>query len=154
MLIQGGFSLVFLLAGQWKTICQNQQTRLEDHLRLQGHKSHDDELQRIRIHFHIFLCCHISCQSGIYIHLDLISPLALSLSAVSCASAGLCCSVPVKIFCIKKERETEDLNLHPLNVLMCLWRSKGRQVSSSLGFIRKERDGEQMVFYMHTCFTC
>lgn len=85
---------------------QNQQTRLEDHLRLQGHKSHaaedDDELQRIRIHFHIFLSCHISCQSGIYIHLDLISPLALSLSAVSCAAAGLYCSVPVKIFCLKQ----------------------------------------------------
>lgn len=36
-----------------------------------------------------------------YIH-EVISPLALSLSAVSCASAGLYCSVPVKIFCLKQ----------------------------------------------------
>lgn len=105
MLIQGGFSLVFLLAGQWETICQNQQTRLEDHLRLQGHKSHDDELQRIRIHFHIFLCCHISCQSGIY---NIYSsgphfpPRSLALSVVSHASVGLYCSVPVKIFILKQ----------------------------------------------------
>lgn len=46
-------------------------TRLRDHPRLQGHKSHateddGDELQWIRIHFHIFLSCHISCQWNIY----------------------------------------------------------------------------------------
>lgn len=60
---------------------------------LQVHKSHaaenNDELQRFRIPFHIFLRRHISCQSGKYIHLDLISPLALTVSDFPWISASL-----------------------------------------------------------------
>lgn len=58
------------------------------------HKPHaaeddGDEIQRIRIHFHIFLRRPISCHSGIYINLDLISSLALSVSDFLC-SPPLC----------------------------------------------------------------
>ncbi len=114
MLIQGGFSwspgLLFstLANGTQSVKCK---TRLEDHLRLQGHKSHaaedDEELQRIRIHFHIFLSCHISCQSVIYIHLDLISPpRSLSVSGFLCIGGYLLfCTCQNILLKTKSERQ-------------------------------------------------
>lgn len=87
------------------------QTRLGHHLRLQGHNTphaaedDGDELQRIRIHFHIFLACHISCHSGIYINLDFISSLALSVSDFLCISGSLpLCTCQNILFKTKSER--------------------------------------------------
>lgn len=138
-----------------RAICQNQQTRLEDHFRLQGHKSHAaeddyDEPQNQNSFSYLPMLSYQLSEGNTYSSGPHFSPCSLSLSAVSCASAGLYCSVPVKLFCIKQRARDGGPKFTPSECINVFEDKQGREVLKSLGLIRKEREGEQMVFYMHT----
>lgn len=78
-------------------------------------------------------------------------PLSLSLSVISCGSALLYRSVPVKIFCLKQRARDRRPKFTPSECINVFVKKQGAAgLKLSLPHRNVQRGAEQMVFYMHS----